>query len=192
MRNSFWPWLKWASLLISVGSIVAAIAMMWLQAPQEMAVESEHTEKPQTRVESPVIVERKDGEIIWQLKANEAKQQLDGQLKLIFPTLILFTQSGDKVTINGQQAWFNPISRDVRFQDQVTVLHETWLLTSELIIYTSATDVLHVPEKFSIKGKTVSARGKNMRLYRGREEITVDDGIWIQDSSSPEWQGATQ
>jgi len=192
MRNSFWQWLKWASLVISVGSIVIAIALMWLQAPQEIAVEGEQTEKPQTRVESPVIVERKDGEIIWQLKAEEAKQQLDGQLNLISPTLILFTQSGDRVTINSRQAWFNPISRDVRFQDQVTVLYGAWQLSSELIIYTSATDVLHVPEKFSIKGKTMSARGKNMRLHRSREEINVDDGIWIQDRSSPEWQGASQ
>ncbi|GAV20367.1 lipopolysaccharide-assembly, LptC-related [Mariprofundus micogutta] len=190
MRFSFWPWLKWASLLLSVGSIVIAITLMWLQSPQEVAVEETQVEKPQTKVESPLIVERKDGKVIWQLKAEEAKQQLDGQMNLVSPTLSLFTQSGDKITIDSKQAWFNPLSRDIRFEDQVNVVYDLWHLTTDMMIYTSATDVLHVPEKFNIKGESMSARGKNMRLHRQREEIIVDEGIWIQDNSSPQWQGA--
>jgi len=57
--------------------------------------------------------------------------------------------------------------------------------------YTSADDALHIPGPFIIEGKTITAKGKNMRVYRGSEEINVDEGIWIQDSN-PQWQGAKQ
>jgi len=191
MRSSFWQWLKWASLILSIGSVAVAVALKWLKSPQEIATETAQTDQPQTRVESPVIVERKDGEIVWQLRAKEANQQLDGQLNLVSPTLNLFTKSGQKVTINSEQAWFNPVSRDVRFQNKVQVIYDDWQLTAEMMVYTSATDLLHIPGPFSIKGKTISAKGKNMSLHRGSEEINVDEGIWIQDSN-PQWQGAKQ
>jgi len=188
MSASAWPWLKWASLLVSVGSIVIAVLLMWLDTPQDLQTASTDTEKPQTRVESPVIVERKDGDIIWQLRALEANQQLDGQMNLDTPTLTLFTQSGQEVTINSKQAWFDPVKRNVRFQEQVRVDYKEWLLTSSELTYISATDVLHVPDKFIIKGGSITAKGKNMRLHRGSEEINVDDGIWIEDKN-PQWNG---
>jgi len=188
MHTSIWPWLKWASLIISVGSIVVAILLMWLDSPQDIATQNNQTEKPQTRVEAPVIVERKDGNMIWQLRALEANQQLDGQMNLVSPTLTLFTKSGDKVIINSKQAWFDPLQRDVRFQDDVIVDYEQWQLTTDTLSYISVTDVLHIPGTFSIKGGTVSARGRNMRLHRGSEQINVDEGIWIEDKN-PQWQG---
>jgi len=191
MSISFWQGLKWISLLLSIGSIVVAVLLMWFQGPQEVATETAESEKPQTRVESPVIVERKDGNMIWQLRAEEANQQLDGQMNLVSPTLTLFTQSGQEVIINSKQAWFDPLQRDVRFQDDVKVHYKQWLLLSQQLTYVSASDVLHIPEAFSIKGGSITARGKNMRLHRSSEQINVDDGIWIEDKD-PQWQGEEQ
>jgi len=183
-----WRWAKWASLTVSVGSIILAIVLMWFSGPAEVDKATESTEKPKTEVESPVIVERKDGKIIWQLRAKEAKQQLDGKMHLILPVLTLFTQQNREVIINGEQAWFEPLQRNIHFQSQVNVNYEGWAMQTESLIYNSTLDEVHVPDNFSIKGKTISAKGKDMHLQRSSDQITVDGGIWIQDSD-PKWQG---
>jgi len=188
MQQQIWPWIKWASLALSIGSILVAIVLMWFAGPAEVETASKSVERPKTEVESPVIVERKDGEVVWQLRADEAKQQLDGKMHLIDPVLTLFTQQGREVIINGDQAWLEPIQRNIQFQGKVNVRHEEWMMKSSSLIYNSKLDEIHVPEKFTIKGKTISARGEGMRLNRNSEQINVDRGIWIQDSN-PQWQG---
>lgn len=165
-----------------------AVGLMWFAGPAEVETVAETVERPKTEVESPLIVERKDGEVIWQLRAEEAKQQLDGMMHLINPELILFTQQGREVTIEAKQAWLEPIQRNIQFNGQVNVQYEVWKMQSESLVYNSTLDEVHVPEKFTIKGKTISARGKGMRLNRNSEKINVDQGIWIQDSN-PQWQG---
>lgn len=189
--NALWRSLKWASLGLSIGSIIVAIILMWNAGPAELEKAPETTEQSKTEVESPVIVERKDGKIIWQLRANEAKQQLDGRMHLLAPVLTLFTQQGREVIIEGEQAWFEPLQRNIHFQDQVRVNYETWLMLSETLIYDSSKDEIHLPEQFSIKGETISAKGKDMHLQRSTNRINVEQGIWIQDRN-PQWQGVKQ
>jgi len=184
----FWRWVKWASLTVSVGSILLAIVLMWRAGPTEVEQSSVASERPKTEVEKPVIVERKDGAVIWQLRATEAKQQLDGKMHLILPILTLFTQQGREVTIDGQQAWFDPLQRNIHFQDQVNINYDVWRVKTSSLIYDSTADEIHVPEKFNLKGGMISARGKNMRLRRDGNQINVDEGIWIQDKD-PQWQG---
>jgi len=139
-------------------------------------------------VEAPVIVERKDGRVLWQLRAAEASQQLDGQMHLTGPQLRLYTDSGEEVQIYGEQAWFNPLKRDVRFQDRVKVLFSTWTMTSESLAYESSSDQLTIAGAFRIQGDTIRAHGKHMIFHRAREQIDVTEGIWIQDTN-PQWQG---
>ncbi|ATX82125.1 LPS export ABC transporter protein LptC [Mariprofundus ferrinatatus] len=165
-----------------------AILMMWLAGPAEVEKVEDNTERPKTEVESPVIVERKDGKIIWQLRASEAKQQLDGRMHLLIPTLTLFTDSGVEINISSQQAWFEPLQRNIHFQDQVNVDYQTWKMTTETLIYDSTKDEIQVPDDFAVVGETISAKGNNMRLQRSSDQIKVDGGIWIQDSN-PQWQG---
>jgi len=189
MQQRIWQWAKWASLTVSAGSILLAVILMWFAGPAEVERTAEETtERPKTEVESPVIVERKDGEIIWQLRATEAKQQANGRMKLLSPVLTMFTESGQRVIIKGKNAVFHPINRNIRFQDQVKVNYEQWQMNTRILIYKSALDEIHVPETFDIFGENIKARGKNMRLNRNSETINVDGGIWIQDSD-PKWQG---
>jgi len=149
------------------------------------------TDNPKTQVEQPVIVERKDGKITWQLRASEASQQLDGNMHLRQPTLVLYTQSGQAVTINSNQAWFEPIHRDVRFKDHVVVHFNDWIMHSDLLLYVSATDEIQVPGAFTLTGKSIHAHGKNMHFHRITEQLNVETGIWIEDTDS-HWQGAAQ
>lgn len=190
MQTKTWRSLKWGSLLISVGSIVVAIVLMQSGGPKQ-AEPAKTTEDPKTQVESPVIVERKDGKITWQLRADEASQQLDGKMRLSNPVLNLYTENGKEIKIKSRQAWFEAIRRNVRFEDHVMVFFEDWTVQNELLIYDSGKDEVQVPGTFRLWGKTVKAHGKNMHLHRATEEVNVEDGIWIEDTDVT-WQGVSK
>ena len=188
MKRRGWRIVKWASLATAVGSVVVAILLMWTAGPKEPVSSSQPEEQTQTKVESPVIVERREGEMIWQLRAAEANQQLDGRMHLIRPELLLFTAEKKEIPIKGEQAWFDPLKRNIHFQQHVTVRFGPWLLASEEMIYDSSKDEVHIPDAFELTGETVRAHGKVLRLNRESEILTVDNGIWIEDSH-PRWQG---
>lgn len=192
MQQKTWSGIKWLSLGISIGSIALAIGLMQESgSDQPAASNTASTEEPKTQVESPVIVERKDGNIIWQLRAEEANQQLDGQMRLSKPVLVLYTEAQQEINIVSQLAWFNPLTRNLRFEKEVLVRYHEWSISTDIMTYNSSSDQLHMPETFKLWGKSITARGKNMHLQRTSEQVNVDDGIWIEDSN-PHWQGVTQ
>jgi len=191
MQKKAWRSLKWGSLVISLTSIIAAIVLMQSGGALQTAPVESTAKEPETQVESPVIVERKDGKITWQLRAGKASQQLDGKMHLSKPTLVLYTESGQKINIASEQAWFEPVRRDVRFKDHVVVLFDDWAMQSELMLYVSAKDEIQVPGTFSLQGKNIKAHGKNLHFHRTTEELNVEEGIWIKDTDS-HWQGAAQ
>jgi len=179
---------KWASLIISAGSVILAALLMGVKGPAELTPTATDKAQPRTKVESPVIIERKDGEVAWQLRAAEANQQLDGRMHLVKPKLLLFTEDKREIRIESNQAWFDPLEQDINFQDNVTVHYKTWDLYTEDMIYKDAMDELHIPGVFRVKGETLRARGEDLRLNRQTEQLTVDKGIWIEDSK-PQWTG---
>ncbi len=189
-RRLKWNSLKWGSLALSMGAVIAAIILMQNGGPKQ-AAPARNAAQPKTEVESPVIVERKNGKITWQLRAGEATQQLDGNMHLLRPTLVVFTDSGQTITIDSDQAWFEPVRRDVRFKDHVVVHFNDWVMRSELMLYVSAKDEIQAPGAFKLSGKNIKAHGSKMRFHRSTEELDVDDGIWIEDTD-PHWRGALQ
>lgn len=191
MKRHLWLSLKWGGLILAVGSIVVAVALSWLDAPRDMPTKQDSTVDDHTNVESPVLVERKDGAIIWQLRGEEASQQEDGTMLLSQAQLTLYTESGKEILIRGKEAQFDPLKRDVVFRHQVTVTHEQWLLESELMTYENGKDMLYVPGKFKITGDHVRARGKGMRAFRDSETIQVEHGVWIRDEDAILEKGVT-
>jgi len=188
MKRRAWRMIKWASLTISTGSVILAVILMWRESPTDLISTPTDQEQPQTRVEKPVIIERKDGQITWQLRAKEAKQQLDGKMHLSNPELLLFTKDKQGISIESEQAWFNPLQRNIRFQGNVVAHYEVWDLYAETLVYENAKDEIHIPEAFRIKGETLRAHGEDLRLNRQTENLTIDKGVWIEDSN-PQWQG---
>lgn len=188
MKQRVWRMIKWGSLATSLGSVMLAVVLMWTAGPKEPAPAAEDESQPQTRVESPVIVERKEGEMVWQLRAAEASQQLDGRMRLSRPKLSLFTADRKEIPIESEQAWFDPLRRNIHFRQRVRVQYGPWSLACEELLYDNARDEIYIPGAFRIRGDTVQARGKELRLDRQSEILTVDKGIWIEDSH-PRWQG---
>ncbi len=190
MHHRRWTLIKWAALASSLGSITLAGVLMWQAGPSTPdAPAVNQTPNNQTQVEAPVIVERRDGRIVWQLRAGEAKQQLNGKMLLTKPELTLFTESGSRVPIRSQQAWFDPLRRNVRFQGKVNVLFQTWDLRCASLIYNSSKDELRIPGAFTLKGKSMQASGNKMRIDRLSERLFVDGGVRIDDQA-PEWTGS--
>ncbi len=190
MHITAWRSLKWVSLAVSLGSMAIAVFLIQAGGPQQ-AAPAKATDASKTQVESPVIVERKDGKITWQLRAKEANQQLDGKMRLSQPVLTLYTENGKDIKITSRRAWFEAVQRNVRFEDHVMVYFEDWTLQSDVLIYNSGKDEIQIPGTFRMWGKTIKAHGKNMRLHRATEEVNVEDGIWIEDTDS-HWQGVSK
>lgn len=135
-----------------------------------------------THVDKPLIVERKAGHVIWRLKADKAEQQLTGTMHLLQPELELFTESGKSIPVTGKQAWFTPLSKQVRFKGDVKVRYGEWRLYSDSLRYEHQKDIIVIPGAFRIKGKTTRIRGRNLTAWRAVQHVRVEDGVWIEDT----------
>ena len=185
MHRRFWTWVKWSSLAISIGSIGLAVALMTFSDHGAHLMRVSGPENGgQTRVEKPLIVERKGDRLVWRLKADKAEQQLRGNLLLTKPVLEMFTDNGDVVTVSGARARFDPIRRNIAFDSQVKVTYKQWQLTSDSLIYVSGKDELTVPGAFVATGNKVVARGRGLRVSRDTQQLWVDHGIHIEDRGS--------
>jgi len=139
-----------------------------------------------TEVEKPLIVERDGDRMIWRLQAAKADQVLQG-MHLSKPHLELFSESGKMIPVRGEQAWFNPLSRSIRFEGAVVVDYGNWRLNSETLEYDSSKDELYVPGSFRIRGIDVRARGHALHAKRKEQRLWVEKGVWIEDSRPAIW-----
>ncbi len=184
-KLNYWTYIKWGCLGLSAGSLALSFAWLWLAAPHAPPVQQEATGTG-TRVKKPLIVERNDGRMVWRLQAEKADQETRG-LHLIQPRLELFTESGKVIPIRGRQAWFQPLSKNIRFEGAVVVDYEAWRLQSEVLQYDSAKDELYIPGNFRLRGDSIRARGQTLRAKRSLQRIWVDNGVWIEDSRPAGW-----
>jgi len=187
MHRSIWFWIKWLSLAISLGSIVATVVLMEFRPTGPETLPRAEKKASQTEVSKPLIVEKKGERTIWKLQAQKAEQQLSGKMHLLSPVLTLFTEAGEAVPVQSREAWFDPIRRDIDFRGKVLVHFQTWQLESDKMIFSSSKDELLIPGNFKIHGKSLQAKGKSLRLDRRSQRLWVDQGIWIRDENGA-WQ----
>jgi len=183
MQVSYWTLLKWSCLALCIGSIVAAGMLMWLNDEAIVADSpqaGEEGEKPQANVEKPLIVERKGERIIWRLQAESAVQEEQG-MHLVDPRLELFTDQGEAVPIRGDEAWFEPAARNIRFKSHVQVLYRGWTLKSGELQYDSGRDEVLVPGAFNLSKPGSSLKGDGMRIDRKSERVTVERNVELED-----------
>ena len=180
-------WVKWASLGVSLGSILLAGVLMQLHGSVPVLKPGEGKQDTQTQVSSPLIVEKKGDRMVWRLQAKKAEQEFNGKMHLLSPELTLFTESDEAVPVQSREAWFDPIRRNIEFQGDVHIHFQQWSLTSQTVSFNSSRDELLIPGSFEVRGKTLQAKGKKLRLDRRSQRLWIDQGIWIKDESSA-WQ----
>jgi len=164
--------------------MVVAAVLMW-QAQQgllKLSGKPVAGKTPRTHVDKPLIVEREGGRTVWRLKAAKAEQQLTGTIHLLKPELELFTGSGKSIPMTGEEAWFKPLSKQIRFKGNVEVRYEEWRLYSDSVRYDHQKGAVIIPGAFRIEGKTTHARGRNLTAWRTSQHIRVENGVWIEDT----------
>jgi len=189
MLARHWTLLKWSCLGVSAGSVVVAVALLWInsenvvseQSPKS-AVKTDQPE-PQAKVEKPMIVERKGERVIWRLQAESAEQQLDG-MRLTEPRLEVFTEAGEAIPIRAQEAWFEPIRKNIRFKGAVQVVYRDWVLSGEALRYDSGRDEVVVPGSFKAAKPGMTLRGRGLRADRKSQLLTVEHDVWVEDALS--------
>lgn len=139
-------------------------------------------------VEHPVIIEHREDKIVWRLKAELAEQRLDGSLQMQGPLLELYTDSGERIPIQGEQAWFSPIKKQAKFEGDVMVLYRDWELHCGELQYDGKADALHIPGSFRFTGPGISGEGHRLRASRRTEQIWVDEGVRIRDERPGRWE----
>jgi len=177
-------WIKWGFLGVALGSIVLAAIMMW-QAQQLKSVFSGKPVEGKTahmHVDKPLIVERQAGRTVWRLRAAKAEQQLTGTMHLLEPELVLFTEAGKKVPMTGKEAWFKPLSKQIRFKGDVKVQYGEWHLYSDSVRYDPQKGAVVIPGPFRIEGRTTHVRGRGLTAWRATQHVRVEHGVWIEDT----------
>ncbi|MDQ6955453.1 MAG: LPS export ABC transporter periplasmic protein LptC [Mariprofundaceae bacterium] len=185
MQAWHWRCLKWAFLALSLGSVFVAAGLMWshsniAQLPEEIA---DVGQEASTRVEKPLIVERKGEKIIWRLKAESAKQHEQVML-LTTPILELFTENGEVVTVHGAQAWFEPLKRNIHFKGDVRVTFREWVLLSDSLRFDSTHNEVIVPNAFTATGQDTMIKGRGLKVNRETQILHVAHDVWVKDSRS--------
>ena len=192
MNSRQWALIKWGSLSISIGSILVAAGLMWINSKEVVtAVEEkvgEPVSQPQAKVEKPLIVERKGDRLIWRLQADSAKQQEQG-MYLTEPRLELFTESGEVVPIRGREAWFEPLRRNISFKGAVQLDFREWRLKSEALRYESKRDEAVVPGRFELGKPGVTLKGRGLKVDRKSQRLTVDHDVNLVDETGHALEG---
>jgi len=177
-------WLKWGFLGLALGSVVVAAFLMWQAQQGQLPLSAKPVtgKALRTHVDKPLIVERDGGHTVWRLKAAKAEQQLTGAMHLLRPKLELFTSAGKIIPITGKEAWFNPLSRKVRFKGNVEMRYGEWRLYSNSLRYDHQKGAVVVPGPFRIEGTSTHVRGRDLTAWRATQHVRVEDGVWIEDT----------
>lgn len=184
-------WIKWGFLGLALASMAAAAVLMWQAQQAKLSLSGAPVtgKTPQTHVDKPLIVERKAGHTVWRLKAAKAEQQLTGTMHLLEPELELFTESGESIPMTGKEAWFNPLSKQVRFKGDVEVRYGEWRLYSDSMRYDQQKGAVVIPGPFRIEGETTHIRGRNLTAWRATQHVRVENGVWIEDTRLIDMKG---
>lgn len=173
-----------------MGSIALAIGLMSRSGERTLPVApTPPDEQNRTQVDKPLIVERKGDRMLWRLQAQKAEQETGDGMHLISPRLDLFTETGEIIPVRGKEAWFDPVSRSIRFKGDVDVHYRTWILKCQILNYDHGTEKLHIPGAFRITGDSIKIRGKGLTAFRNTQRILVDQGVWVEDSQPERWEG---
>ena len=193
MQDRHWTVVKWGSLGVSIGSMVVAAGLLWVNSkvavsdkPIQASVES--SKQPEAKVEKPLIVERKGDRIIWRLQAEEAKQQDQG-MHLIEPRLELFTETGEVIPVEGTEAWFEPARKNIHFKGSVKAQYRDWTLLCDEFRYDGGQDELVVPGSFKVSKPDMKLRGRGLRVDRKTQILTVAHDVWVEDATPRELGG---
>jgi len=172
---------KWGLLALSIGSLLMAGLFVWRTSSAPGLPQGQGGGGVQTRVERPLIVERKGERLLWRLQAASAEQKLTGNMKMYEPLLELTTEEGALIPIQSREALFDPVARSARFLGDVRADFPPWHLECDELFYESGAERLQVTGSFRLSGDSLHIRGKDLTMLRKEETLAIADGVQIVD-----------
>jgi len=173
--------------------MLAALLMGWDHQKHEGDTQtptaSKEKDEAATNVESPWMIERKGERVLWRLKAEHATQGLK-TMHFTHPYLELFNESGEKITVQGEQADLDVLSHDVHFQGNVHAHFQEWSLISNSLNAEKASGDIWTKERFTATRPISTIRGRGLRIRHQTYDMWIQHDVWMQERTMNE-RGST-
>jgi len=175
-------YIKWGSLALAISSVVLAAWFLWQGSTLLLqGGEANHGQDARnTQIDEPLIVERDGERVLWRLRAKQA-WQLPSGMRLKQPQLELFTEGGEVITIVSDIALFDPLKRNIDFRQHVQAKYQTWLLTSQRLLYLSREDAINIPGRFEAKSPDTAVSGRGLKAERKSDYIHIAHDVHVHD-----------
>ena len=170
--------LKWSAL---AAALVALGSMIYLLNHAGSATQSGHRSGSKGGfMDQPVIVEHQGDRLKWRLHARKAEQGLHST-HMTSPSLELYDSEGKPIPVRGDEAWFNPVSRNIRFQGHVRIDYQAWRVQTPLAVVDGLHGIIHLPQQFTAQGDGIRAHGTDLWIDQNKHHLEVKQHIWIED-----------
>jgi len=138
-------------------------------------------------------IEVKDGKVIWEVKAKEAKYLVSEGVTHINDSLLSFYKSdGTKIAITSKAARLYAEELGVRKAelegDVLVRIGEQFEVRSDLAIYDSEKNTILMPEMLAIQGEGFKIEGKNLVVDVEDQHLEIQENVFsrfIPGSSFP-------
>ncbi|MDQ6963783.1 MAG: hypothetical protein Q9M13_02555 [Mariprofundales bacterium] len=180
-------WLKWLGLSCSAGALLATTLLL---SQHRSGTPTNRVVSTAAMMEQPVIIEHQGERTRWQLHAVKAEEspspddqqtQNADKMHLTQPRLEIFSDHGERITIQGDDAWFDPLKRHARFIGHVTIDYKPWLLQSAEALFDGVSGTLHIRGAFSAHGDRVTMHGADLTIDQAQQQLRVRRHITIED-----------
>jgi len=170
--------LKWSAL---AATLIALGSMIYLLNHANPATQSDHlADSKGGFMDQPVIVEHQGDKLKWRLHAKKAEQGLHST-HMISPSLELYDSEGEAIPVRGDEAWFDPVSRNIRFEGHVRIDYQAWRVQTPLAVFDGLHSIIHLPQQFTAQGDGIRARGTDLWIDQQKHQMEVRQHIWIED-----------
>jgi len=136
-------------------------------------------------MDQPVIIENRGEQVRWKLRATKAEQAKPDQkvkeMHLTQPSLEIFNNKKESVTIQGDDAWFDPIQRRASFVGHVTIDYQQWHLQSADALFDGVSGTVHIQGAFAAHGDRVTMHGTDLTIDQAQQRLEVRQHIIIKD-----------
>nr|CRH08022.1 Conserved exported protein of unknown function [Candidatus Magnetococcus massalia] len=128
----------------------------------------------QGQVTGITLVQYNGDHLQWQLSAPGANQGKDGWTEISQPRLTLYPSSGGAIYLTAQTGWVHPKSRNMIFEQSVTVTDQLQRrLTTESLRFSAKDNSLATDRAFKMVGENMILEGVGLRLLKQAQELHV-------------------
>ncbi len=166
-------------LMIGAGLLARSY---WEQRKVELALEViELLPDVAQRIQDFHRVKIDDGRKVWEVSAKEARYfEDDGVVSVEGPVVSVFFEKGRTVAMRGRSGKVILEGTDlerVEVEGEIDVQLDDYALKTEMAYYEAATDSIHAPESFHLKGTQLEFDGESLEVDLEQQTLRVSKKV---------------